>query len=78
MVIEDQSQFSANGQNVIDAHNELSADGNAMYITEDEFQAGSGRASGSTKKLSATDDSAQYKYVFLNRIGNEILPLESV
>lgn len=64
LIIEDATQFSTN------------ADGNAMYIKDESFQAE--QMNNSTKKISGTEDSTQYKYVFLDRISNDMLPLESV
>lgn len=71
-IIDDPAQFNTNGQNT-----QLTADGDSLYIDE-AFQDSNAAASSSTKRIAGNEDSSQYKYVFLDRIGNEIMPLESV
>lgn len=60
-----------------DEQGELTSGNEALYITEDGVFEDGDDESGESKKATG-DDTVQYKYVFFNRMGNEVMPLESV
>lgn len=70
-------QFSTDSQNAIehDGQAELAAAGNdSLYITESVYEDGGEDNDDSTKKTNS-DDAIQYKYVYLNKIGTEVMPM---
>lgn len=71
-------QFTTDSQNAIehDGQADLAAAGNdSLYITENVYEDDGEDNDDSTKKVTNSDDTIQYKYVYLNKIGTEVMPM---